>query len=908
MKNTLKLLLACLGLIIQLLPVQAQGFLHASGKLIHNGNGSEVLLRGIGTGNWLLQEGYMMKTADFAGTQTQFRNKLIETIGVNNTNIFYEKWLDNHFTRRDVEAMKEWGFNSVRVAMHYKWFTLPIEDEPIVGQDTWFESGFVRIDSLLDWCGDNEIYLILDLHGAPGGQGHDANISDYDPTKPSLWESAENRRKTVALWRKLAQRYANEPWIGGYDLINEPNWELPNGTLLKQTYVNITNAIRQVDNNHMIIIEGNWFANDYTGLTPPWDNNMVYSFHKYWTYNTQESIQWMINLRNTHNIPIWLGETGENSNSWFTSLIALAEQNKIGWSWWPVKKAGINNVLMVPESAQYNNLISYWKTGSPQITASQAFAAVMDWADNHLFENCTVQQDVIDAMLRQPHSDATLPFKPHHVNNPIHFVNYDLGKCSFAYWDTDTANYHLNTNSFTNWNQGWSYRNDGVDIEECNDNHSSSNGFGVGWTENNEWLQFTIESDSAAAYQLMLRTASASGPAIVHFEVNGVDVCPPKQLPVTGGWQTWLSTTIDNVILPAGSNAVRVYFDKGGSNMNFFRFLNPTAVSGVSFGYISGETSVEGDAIILTLNKPITELNASPVDFNLKVNGNSFAIQSLEIDPNNSQLLILHLSEELQFNQTVTLSYTGSSVLSGDQLLSAFTNKAIKNLLPLRHIPPTKIQAEDFNYNYGFQLEDCTDTGGGKNVGFANNGDYLDYNISVPEACVYSFKFRVASIYSNGRVSIRTNSSGSFDALQTISFTSTGGWQTWATQTINITLPAGNQTLRLYSIAGEYNINWLEINGLTDVNEIPNLNSLKIFPNPTNGVFFVEADFANKTSVTFQITDLAGKQVFYQTAETSNLLNERIECSQCKPGTYFLQLSTKEGSIIRKIVINQGII
>jgi len=48
------------------------------------------------------------------------------------------------------------------------------------------------------------MYLILDLHGAPGGQGHDRNISDYDPAKPSLWESAENRRKTVALWRQLA--------------------------------------------------------------------------------------------------------------------------------------------------------------------------------------------------------------------------------------------------------------------------------------------------------------------------------------------------------------------------------------------------------------------------------------------------------------------------------------------------------------------------------------------------------------------------------------------------------------------------------------------------------------------------------------------------------------------------------
>jgi endoglucanase len=645
-------------IVITLAGVQAQGFLHTSGKFIFDANGDEVLLRGIGTGNWLLNEGYMMKSSDFAGTHTQFRDLLTETIGEQNTEIYYESWLDNHFTRRDVDSMKVWGFNSVRVAMHYKWFTLPIEDEPVTGQDTWFETGFVRIDSLLDWCADNEMYLILDLHGAPGGQGHDRNISDYDPTKPSLWESAENRRKTVALWRKLAGRYAVEPWIGGYDLINEPNWELPGGTLLKQTYVDITNAIRDVDQNHMIIIEGNWFANDYTGLTPPWDNNMVYSFHKYWNYNTQESIQWMINLRNTHNIPIWLGETGENSNSWFSDLIELAELNKIGWSWWPVKKAGINNVLMVPESQQYNNLISYWETGSPSMTAAQAFSAVLDWANNHRIENCSVQRDVIDAMLRQPHSNTTIPFKANYINDPINLVNYDLGKCSFAYWDADTANYHLNTSVYTNWNQGWSYRNDGVDIEKCSDSDPAGNGYNVGWTLDNEWLQYTVYNYSVAAYQVLFRSASASNPAIVHLEVNGTDVCQGQQLPVTGGWQSWQSSTIENVIIPAGLNKIRIYFDRGGSNVSFFHFINPVPVNSVPFNFISGSTNVEGTAIVLTLNKPITTLTATGADFEVHADGNPVEIASLDIHPENDLQLLIQLQNEIRYGQTVTVTYS----------------------------------------------------------------------------------------------------------------------------------------------------------------------------------------------------------------------------------------------------------
>ena len=80
----------------------------------------------------------------------------------------------------------------------------------------------------------------------------------------------------------------------------------------------------------------------------PWDNNMVLSFHKYWNNNDQQSIQHILNFRDQYNVPVWLGETGENSNTWFTEAIRLLESNKIGWSWWPLKKLGNNNPLQIP--------------------------------------------------------------------------------------------------------------------------------------------------------------------------------------------------------------------------------------------------------------------------------------------------------------------------------------------------------------------------------------------------------------------------------------------------------------------------------------------------------------------------------------------------------------------------------
>ena len=87
--------------------------------------------------------------------------------------------------------------------------------------------------------------------------------------------------------------------------------------------MDITTAIREVDKKHIIIIEGNGWGNNYNGILPPWDNNMVLSFHKYWNFNDQESIEHILETRDQYNVPVWLGETGENSNVWFTEAIRL---------------------------------------------------------------------------------------------------------------------------------------------------------------------------------------------------------------------------------------------------------------------------------------------------------------------------------------------------------------------------------------------------------------------------------------------------------------------------------------------------------------------------------------------------------------------------------------------------------
>jgi hypothetical protein len=376
-----------------------QGFLKAEGKQIVNEKGENVLLRGIGLGGWMLQEPYMLQLSDVAGTQTEIKSKISELIGQKNCGEFYARYLLNMITEKDIDALKKWGFNSIRLPMHYNLFTLPVEKEPVKGLNTWLEKGFDMTDSLLSWCKKKKIYLILDLHATPGGQGNDRPIADIDTLKPVLWQSEANQFKTIALWKKLAERYKDEEWIGGYDLINETNYKLTGNDALKKLFLAITQGIRSADRKHIIFIEGNQFANDYTGLTPPWDNNMVYSFHKYWNPTTVKTIQKYLDMREKYNVPLWMGESGENNNEWFRAAVNLFETNNIGWSWWTIKKIGSESSLMtIAEPSGYQKIINYWKGKGPKPAVEEATAAFMELAENVRFEKCKINNDVIDAL------------------------------------------------------------------------------------------------------------------------------------------------------------------------------------------------------------------------------------------------------------------------------------------------------------------------------------------------------------------------------------------------------------------------------------------------------------------------------------------------------------------------------
>ena len=392
--------------------VLATGFLHANGKQIVDGDGKNFLIRAMGIGAWMVMEPYMFNLhQDVNKGQHSILNRYREIIGEERTKEFHKAWLDNFFREVDVAQCKESGFNAIRVVLHYNIFTLPIEQEPDTTKNTWLPEGFARLDSLIAWCERYEIYAILDLHAAPGGQGYDGNISDYDPTKKSLWESSQNKRKMVALFGEFAKRYADQPWMGGYDLLNETNWSFDqaggNGCSdnsnrpLRDLFGQLTTEIRKYDKNHIIFLEGNCWAKNFNGLWPlaVADNNVVLSFHKYWDKNDPASISTFTKLRDDLKVPLWMGESGENTNEWYAAAVRLLEANNIGWSWWTWKKGNDNKgsyTIKYPDGFQA--IIDY-TNGKAKPDASKSYTALMNLAEATKLEKCTRNNASIDSII-----------------------------------------------------------------------------------------------------------------------------------------------------------------------------------------------------------------------------------------------------------------------------------------------------------------------------------------------------------------------------------------------------------------------------------------------------------------------------------------------------------------------------
>lgn len=316
-------------------------------------NGQPVMLRGFILGSWMNLEHFMV---GMPGTHSMIQAAFEEVYGVQNAESFFDRLLNEMVADADIAYMKQLGANALRIPFSYHYF---IDD---MNPDVLLERGFQALDRVVQLCARHGIYAILDLHSAPGAQNNDWH-ADSTTGQSLFWQYACFQRQVCALWREIARRYADNPWVAGYDLLNEPTYGLDR-TRFNGFYREVTRAIREVDPDHILFLEGEDFGRSFTLLDDPEDEQSALAMHFY-PFVLEENVldpamddarrdriyrdifdRQLQSLASFHR-PVWCGETGYNIDearpdfcaSLLLKNLALCEERGISWAIWTYKDA-----------------------------------------------------------------------------------------------------------------------------------------------------------------------------------------------------------------------------------------------------------------------------------------------------------------------------------------------------------------------------------------------------------------------------------------------------------------------------------------------------------------------------------------------------------------------------------------
>jgi endoglucanase len=349
--------------------------LRVSGDQIVNQSGGTVLLRGFGLGGMLHMENFI---DGYPANEEAMREGLMNVLGEKKYNLYFDTFLKSYFTESDAMYIHSLGLNLVRIPINYHLFEDDMNPRVIK------EGAFQYLDSVIALCVRHQIYTIIDLHALPGSQNQHWH-SDNPTHVASFWQQKDFQDRALHLWEVLAERYKNQPWVAGYDLINEP--AEPTGEKLFPYYRRLRDAIRTIDPDHILFLEGNRYATDFSKFTEVWDN-VVYTNHdyavpgfifggeypgstrgKYYDKDTLErdflkKSEFMF----SRHVPLWVGEfgpvyTGDSKKDEMRYRILkdqLAYYNKYNVSWcvWLYKDMGLQAIMHQKSGTPYMKLVS----------------------------------------------------------------------------------------------------------------------------------------------------------------------------------------------------------------------------------------------------------------------------------------------------------------------------------------------------------------------------------------------------------------------------------------------------------------------------------------------------------------------------------------------------------------------
>ncbi|KQY44547.1 cellulase family glycosylhydrolase [Cellulomonas sp. Root137] len=377
-------------------PATYDGYVHAHEGALVDGTGRPLLLRGIGLGTWLLPEGYMWGFDGGPQSPREIEALVRDLVGPDRAGEFWVRFRDAFVTDADIARIAGEGFDHVRLPINSR---LMLDDEGALRDDA-----FELIDRTIAWCRAHGLWVILDLHGAPGGQTG-TNIDDSPNNRPELFEDDRYRAWTVHLWRAIATRYADETVVAGYDLLNEPlpnQWQDLYADRLVDLYLELTSAIRQVDTAHLLIYEGTHWSTNWSIFTEVWDPNSMLQFHKYWSAPDFPSIERFVRTGRDLGLPVYMGEGGENNPAWLATAFQLYEDHRISWNFWTWKKLDtVTSPFSVIPPAGWADVVAYAAGHGARPSPDDAWSTLDRLVDAVRVESCAYRPTIVNALLRR---------------------------------------------------------------------------------------------------------------------------------------------------------------------------------------------------------------------------------------------------------------------------------------------------------------------------------------------------------------------------------------------------------------------------------------------------------------------------------------------------------------------------
>jgi endoglucanase len=342
--------------------------LRVEGTRIMSGQ-EPVVLRGFGLGGWMNMENFI---TGYPGTESQQRRALRRVLGDEAYGRFFDRFLSVFFTDEDAAFLRSLGLNSVRVPFNYRHFE--DDDAPFVIK----QEGFRLLDSVVETCARHGISTILDLHAVPGAQNQHWH-SDNPTQWAQFWSQRQFQDRVVNLWEHLAEHYRDNPWVAGYNPVNEP--ADAQGDIIRPFYERLEAAIRAIDPRHILFLDGNRYSTQFDQLGDPMPN-CVYTAHDYalpgfvdggpypgvsrGRFVDRDQVEETFLERTAYmretGTPIWVGEFGpvytgdpERDGERYRLLedqLEIYSRHDASWALWTYKDIGLQGVVHAdPESA-----------------------------------------------------------------------------------------------------------------------------------------------------------------------------------------------------------------------------------------------------------------------------------------------------------------------------------------------------------------------------------------------------------------------------------------------------------------------------------------------------------------------------------------------------------------------------